>query len=241
MDDGWTIAALIAATAAAGVLRGYSGFGGALVMAPFFLRVVGPAESVALISVIHLLTSLQGVRTSLRLVDFAVIGPLAIAAILSVPLGVLLLDWLDPNVVKIIVALVVVALALAMSLGGRVPGAPARWKSVAVGVLSGVLNGFCGVGGPPAILYVLTGDNRVAELRAGFIVYFALLYPVTVLALMFAGLIAWKAALAAALLAPVYFLTTEIGHALFRKLQSRLFVPVCMLVLCLSGLSMLFI
>ncbi len=104
-----------------------------------------------------------------------------------------------------------------------------------------MLNGFCGVGGPPAILYVLTGDNRVAELRAGFIVYFALLYPVTVLALMLAGLIAWKAVLAAALLAPVYFLTTEIGHALFRTLQSRLFVPVCMLVLCLSGLSMLFI
>ena len=44
MNESWTIAVLAAATAAAGILRGYSGFGGALVMAPAFLRVTSPAE-----------------------------------------------------------------------------------------------------------------------------------------------------------------------------------------------------
>ena len=119
-----TIAGLIAATIAAGVLRGYSGFGGGLVMAPFFIRMIGPTGSVVLISMIHLLTSFQGVRRSVSLVDFRIVGPLTALAVLSVPLGVLLLDELDPHLIKTAVAVVVIALALAMTFGARIPGSP---------------------------------------------------------------------------------------------------------------------
>jgi len=241
MYDALTIAALVAATAAAGVLRGYSGFGGALVMAPFFIRLIGPTESVVLISVIHLMTSFQGVRRSVSMVDFELIGPLTVAAVLSVPLGVLLLGLLEPHLVKTIVAVVVVTLALAMTFGLRVPGRPNRWTSTGVGILSGVLNGFCGIGGPPAVLYVLAGDSPSAELRASFIVFFAVLYPVTVVTLGLSGLITWPALLTGVALAPAYFAATELGHLLFRTAHSRFFVPVCAFILCLSGLSMLLV
>ena len=240
MYDPLTLTALATVTAAAGVLRGYSGFGGGLVMAPFFIRLVGPTESVVLMSVIHLLTCFQGVRRSISLVDFRIIGPLTVAAVLSVPLGVLLLGMMEPRLVKTVVAIAVVALALAMSFGLRMPGSPTPFRSVIAGFFSGVLNGFCGIGGPPAVLYVLAGNNPSAELRASFIVFFAVLYPVTVLTLAFAGLLSWQTVLVATLLAPVYFITTELGHALFRSAQSKLFVPVCTAVLCLSAISMLF-
>jgi uncharacterized protein len=240
MSEAWTIAGLIAATIAAGVLRGYSGFGGGLVMAPFFIRMIGPTESVVLISMIHLLTSFQGVRRSVSLVDFRIVAPLTAAAALSVPIGVVLLDELDPHLIKTAVAVVVIVLALAMTFGVRIPGSPTSFRSVVVGLLSGILNGFCGIGGPPAVLYVLAGNSASAELRASFIVFFAVLYPVTVLTLALAGLISWQAFLLSISLTPIYFIATEIGYALFRNVKSRLFVPVCNLVLCLSAFSMLF-
>ena len=235
-----TIAALGATTAVAGILRGYSGFGGGLVMAPLFIRFVGPTGSVVLISLIHLLTSFQGAHRSVKLVDFTIIGPLTLAAIVSVPLGVTLLDWLQPQLIKLATAAIVVALALAMAAGLRMPGRQTRLKSALIGIVAGTLNGFCGMGGPPAVLYVLAGNSASAESRASFILFFAVLYPVTVLTLALSGLIAWPAVLVACLLAPVYFASTEAGHWLFRHLRAGWFVPVCTLVLCLSGVSMLF-
>ncbi len=75
----------------------------------------------------------------------------------TVPLGVYLLDALQPQIVKYVVAAVVIVFGLALSFGAQLPAAPTTSKSIAVGSLSGVLNGLCGIGGPPAVLYLLGG------------------------------------------------------------------------------------
>ena len=87
-----------------------------------------------------------------------------------------------------------------------------------VGVLSGILNGFCGIGGPPAVLYVLARNSASAELRASFILFFAVLYPVTVLTLALAGLISWQALLLSILLISDLFPRDRIG---LRALSQR--------------------
>lgn len=239
MFDPLVMTALAAVTAAAGFLRGYSGFGGGLVMAPFFTRIVGTTESVALISLVHLLTSFQGVRRSVSLIDMRVVAPLLISAVLSVPIGVYLLGTLQPHIVKTIVAIVVIFFAVAMATGVQLPGGPTVPKSIAVGIVSGILNGFCGIGGPPAVLYVLGGKGSSDRLRASFILFFAVLYPVTVLTLALAGLVTAASVISSLALAPVYFLATEVGRWCFQTIHSRYFVPVCTIILCLSGLSML--
>ena len=239
MIDPTATTALAAATAAAGFLRGYSGFGGGLVMAPFFTRIVGTTDSVALISLVHCMTSFQGVRKSVALIEMRVLAPLLISAVLSVPIGVYLLGTLKPDIVKMVVAVVVIVFAIAMSAGAQLPGGPTVPKSIAVGIVSGILNGFCGIGGPPAVLYVLGGERASDRLRASFILFFAVLYPVTVATLAFAGLVTTASVVTALILSPVYFVATEAGRWCFQTVHSRYFVPVCTIVLCLSGLSML--
>lgn len=219
------VAALAAAAAAAGFLRGYSGFGGGLVMAPFFTRIVGPAKSVVLISLVHLLTGFQGVRKSVTLTDNRVVLPLVVSAVVTVPLGVYLLDALQPQIVKYVVAAVVIVFALALSFGAELPAAPTISKSIAVGSLSGVLNGLCGIGGPPAVLYLLGGKASSDRLRASFILFFAVLYPMTVLTLAVAGLVSMASILNALILTPVYFLATEAGRRCFEIHPFALFCP----------------
>jgi len=241
MPDIPKFAGLALATLAAGFLRGYSGFGGGLVMAPFFTRVVGPADSVALISLIHVLTGFQGVRVSAPLTDKNIVLPLLISAVICVPAGVYLLEALEPQFVKTVVAAIVIVFAIAVSAGAELRGGPTVVKSILVGSVSGILNGFCGIGGPPAVLYLLGGGRGASNrLRASFIIFFAVLYPATVLTLALAGFIGLHATLTAVLLAPIYFGTTEGGRWCFHALPSRWFVPVCTAVLCLSGVSMLF-
>jgi len=239
MLDPLVMTALATAAAAAGFLRGYSGFGGGLVMAPFFTRTVGATESVALISLVHLMTSFQGVRKSVPLIDMRVLAPLLVSAVLSVPVGVYLLGTLQPHIVKAVVAVVVIAFAIAMSAGVQLPGGPTVLKSISVGIVSGILNGFCGIGGPPAVLYVLGAQGSSDRLRASFILFFAVLYPVTVVTLALAGLVTTASVVSALVLSPIYFVATEAGRWCFQSVHSRYFVPACTIVLCLSGLSML--
>jgi hypothetical protein len=66
-----------------------------------------------------------------------------VAAVISVPFGVYLLAFLQPHTVKLAIAVIVVVFALLLDAG----------------VLSGILNGFSGISGPPAILYILNHDD----------------------------------------------------------------------------------
>lgn len=231
---------LAAATFGGGFLRGYSGFGGALVMAPFFIHLLGPSESVALISVMHLITAFQGVRPSLRIYDRTIILPMLAAATISVPIGVYLLDLADPHTVKRAVAVIVVVFAALLGFGIRLVGRPTFVKSIAAGSLAGILNGFSGMGGPPAILYLLSHEDASHQKRAGFILLFAVLYPVTVAALWAGGALTYNSILYAFLLTPANYLATEVGRICFHRVHSKFFVPVCTIALCITGLSMLF-
>lgn len=238
MLDYPSIAGLILTTAGAGVLRGYSGFGGGLLMAPVFTMLVGSTQSVVLISIIHLLTGLQGMRQAVKIVDWPMLAPLAGAAVLSIPIGVILLGRLEPHATKVVVATIVLLFAAAIGNGFRLQSR-SKWIAVPVGLISGILNGFCGIGGPPAVIYLLSDPRPSAKMRAALIVFFAILYPTTCALLGFSGLIEFSSAIIGALLAPVYFLGTEAGHLCFRRLHSRFFAPVCTLILCFSGLSLL--
>ena len=237
--DALLIAGLAIATFAGGFLRGYTGFGGALVMAPVFTRLLGPVESVALISVMHLITAFQGVRSSMKLYDRGVILPMLVAAVISVPIGVYLLGSVAPHTVKVYVAIIVVVFAIALAVGVRIVEKASVAKSVVVGSLAGILNGFCGIGGPPAIMYLLNHDHPSERLRAGFIVLFAVLYPVTVAVLWFGGAITRVSIVYALALTPINFIATEVGRVFFHRIPSRFFMPVCTIALCVVGITML--
>jgi uncharacterized membrane protein YfcA len=58
--------ALAATALAAGVLRGFTGFGGALAMAPVFAVLLGPAASLGTVVAVNLLTSWQMLGASWR-------------------------------------------------------------------------------------------------------------------------------------------------------------------------------
>lgn len=231
---------LSAATCGGGFLRGYTGFGGALVMAPFFTRLLGPIESVAIISVLHSITALQGVRPSLTIYNRPVILPMVCSAIVSLPIGVYLLGALEPSTAKKAIAVIVIVFAILLSTGFSRVGRPTLAKSIAAGGLAGILNGFSGIGGPPAVLYLLSSQDSSHRLRAGFILFFAVLFPITVVALLFGGAVTYTSLAYAVALTPINYLATEAGRICFHRMHSRYFTPVCTTALCLLGLSMLF-
>lgn len=227
---------LLSITLLAGIVRGLTGFGGALVMAPFFTTSLGSTASVVVIVLVHMLTSLQGLSHSLRVTEWRAVAPLLMSSIIALPLGIWSLHLVDPVLVKRLAGATCVAFSLAMLLRIGFKAPATRMKSILVGVASGALNGMTGMGGPPAVLYMLSWNNSASGYRANFISFFAILYGVTFVLLVLSGAVTWFACFIAILLVPAYFFATILGSAIFRKVHSDAFIPICSVLLLVVGL-----
>ncbi|HYC63535.1 MAG TPA: TSUP family transporter, partial [Reyranellaceae bacterium] len=99
MPDLLAASFLIAAGVAfvAGMVRGFAGFGAAMLMTPVFSALHGPAVGVALCLLLEIAVALPLLPRVVGLVDWRRIGLLALAAAAAAPFGNLLLTHVDPE------------------------------------------------------------------------------------------------------------------------------------------------
>jgi uncharacterized membrane protein YfcA len=168
----WPLAALVVI---GGVVRGFTGFGFAMVFIPVASMLVGPVAAVALVWVIDMPFALPLAARSLRRADWREVVPLVIGSTAVMPLGVWLLTTLDRGLTRWIIALAIAAALAALVSGWRYAGAPGRRLSLGVGGLSGLTSGLAGLGGVPlAIFWLGAQDKSAGRARDNLQVFFLL-------------------------------------------------------------------
>ncbi len=156
---------LLAVAFIAGLARGFSGFGAALIFMPLASSIIGPRSIAPLLLIIAAVAALGLLPRGWLLADRPSIGTMTLGALVGVPLGTYALTRMDPLALRWgIVALVVLLLGLLMS-GWRYHGRPATPLTVGVGGLAGFFSGAAQVGGPPVVAYWLGGGGN-GECRA---------------------------------------------------------------------------
>lgn len=213
--------ALIAALA--GVVRGVTGFGGAMVMAPPLALLLGPKITVPVVLLLESLAAAPQVLQTLGLVRWRVVAPMLAATCLTVPLGGYFLATAEPHVVRRATALVVIVFSLLLLRGWRYRGAQRTGTGVALGGLSGAMLGATSIGGPPVILYLLAGPDRIEVTRANLTLFVAG-SCIAGLALLWAqGVLDPAGAWAALWLAPGYYGGLVVGTRLFARFDDARF------------------
>jgi len=214
---------LILAFLAAGLVRGFTGFGTALIVMPVATRVVPPAEAILVVMVAGMLSWGAIVPRAWREADRREVGLLTLGAVLAAPLGVALLSVLDPVPVRWVVSVAAAVTLVALISGWRYHGRVA-WPGLAgIGGAAGVLGGVTGLTGPPVILFYLSGPGRAAEVRANTILFLALLDIGIFANLFLRDMVSARAVGLAAILAVPYVLTILIGQRLFRPELERFY------------------
>jgi len=235
--DALTWSVVVLAALAGGMLRGLTGFGAALLMAPLLSMVLSARETMCLVTLLNALPMGRAtLRAAGRAFDREVMLPMTAAAFVGVPCGIALVGALPAQAFGAVIGAAVVASALALMSGITLVGARSLHGSLGFGMLSGVLTGFGGVGGPPAILYLLGVESDSHRARANFIVFFAGLYPVALIALAVLGMMHWGELLLGAMLAPLFHLGGVGGARLYRRVGKREFRPFVLVLLVAAGL-----
>jgi uncharacterized protein len=224
------IAALVAIVA--GMVRGFAGFGAAMLMTPVFSALYGPAVGVALCLLLEIAVALPLLPRVVGLVDWRRIGLILLAAAVGVPVGNLLLTRVDPEPMRWAISAIVLGAVVMLASGWRYHGKPHVAATLATGVSSGFLNGLSGMAGPPIAFYYLAGNDPAATVRANLTTYFVFVDLTAVSVFVARDLIGWSTGLQGLVLAPAVVLGGLLGERLF-PLASEIFyrrLALCLLV-----------
>jgi len=93
---------VIAAVVAGGLVRGFAGFGSALVIVPPLAILFGPQVAVAMEVIIEIPVTLSLLPAAVKHAKRDVIFPMLVAILVAIPIGTLALKLLDPEPMKIV-------------------------------------------------------------------------------------------------------------------------------------------
>lgn len=200
---------------AAGLVRGFSGFGFAIAAVPLLSLLAPPADIVPLVVLLQLCISLQGLRPAWAAADFASLRWLAPGAALATPLGLWALAWLPEAPVRLLIAALVGATVAVLAGGWRLPRTPHGAAVGLVGVLSGLCNGLAAMPGPPVIAYYLAVPLPAAAGRGAMIVLFLMTSVAAFVPLLLAGHLPDAVLVVAGL--PAVWAGSTLGEYLYRR------------------------
>ncbi len=208
-----------AVVALAGFMRGVTGFGGSMLMAPPLSLMLGPVAAVVTALLLEAAAALVMFRDAWPKIRGTTLLYLTVPACITVPIGAHLLLSLDPSLTRKAIGGVVVVFSLALLLGFRYSGSPRPATSLALGGLVGLSLGATSVGAPPVILYLLSGPDPAAVTRANLTVFVTSISVIGVVMLVAAGAVTRQLAIGGAILTIPYLTATWLGGRLFAKLN----------------------
>ncbi|WP_249680611.1 sulfite exporter TauE/SafE family protein [Roseococcus pinisoli] len=231
----WQLWAALFATAIAGLMRGYAGFGTAIILAPVYSALWEPRAGVPVLLILELVISLQLLPRAFKDADRRVILPLGGAACLATPIGTFVLLSADPELLRRFIGGFVLVFGFLLMSGWRYHGSRPLPLNLAIGTSAGLLKGATGMSGPPVILYLLSGPEEARQHRANLILFFGLIAIVSVLGPTLGGLMTLDVLAKVLWILPLQILCVRIGASLFHVIPVRLYKPFALAVLVASG------
>lgn len=165
------LAVIISAALIGGIVRGFSGFGTALIFLPLASPFLGPFGAIIALTIMDIFGPLPNLRRAWASVDKADLARLLVGCAVILPVGLWLLTRSDPEVFRYLVSLISLSMLAALILGLRYRGRVGRGMVTSIGGAAGFLGGIAGIPGPAVILFYMSRPLPVAVIRATILLF----------------------------------------------------------------------
>lgn len=216
-------AAAVAIAALSGLVRGFSGFGSALIYMPLISMVYGPSIAAPTLVAIDSICALPFALQAAPQCTPREVAPVSIAAALVLPIGAMALVAIDPLTLRWAVAAAVLAALAALMSGWRYHGRPTLAASLVTGALAGFGAGAVQIGVPPLLVFWLGGANKAVTVRANIMVYFIVQGTLSCLVYFLNGLFTPRVLALSLLLGLPFAVATAIGAFWFHGASEALY------------------
>ena len=208
-----------------------AGFGFALISVPLLLPFMELDEIVPIILPLVLINDYAITARNKGVLKPKVILPMATAATLGIPLGILILSNVSMYILKIFVSIVVLVAALLLLSGKTLTIRKEGFISVFAGFLSGVLASTSGLSGPPVTLFLINQQWQKMEFRNNLGLYFAIVDSIAVISLLLSGFINNQSLMLDLMLTPSVLAGYLLGNVLLKSIRQDVFVRMTVLII----------
>lgn len=200
----------------AGVVRGFSGFGYAVIVVLGLNLLLAPQAALATAILLDLACCLGLLRDAVVQCHRPLLGRLVAGMLLALPLGLWAVTWLPAGIMSQLVAGISLLGGVLLLVDRPLPALAHRF-SISAGIASGLAMTTASAGGPPLMLYLLNQPLPAAVQRATAILFFALCSAAVLSGLAFGGLITPGVLQMAAWMVLPSLLGNQIGQWLFHR------------------------
>ena len=224
MGEGWLTFWILAVIFLATLIRSTFGFGEALVAVPLLALLIPVEVAVPLATLLSITVAAVVVLQDWRHIHVRSAGWLVLPTFAGIPLGLLLLTTTAAQVVKGILALLIIAFSLYCVVSGSRLELRNDRLAWLFGFGAGVLGGAYGMNGPPLVVYGALRRWSAEHFRATLQGYFLPASTVGMCGYWLAGL--WVTAVTRYFLLslPVALAAIFLGRLLNRRLKGRGFI-----------------
>jgi len=225
---------------AGGFVSGFSGFAMGLVVSGVWLHIITPIQTAALIAGYGLLTQGYGILKLRAKLNWRNIWPLVLGTTVGIPIGVLLLTYINPANIRfgvgvLLVLYTVYGLARPAFKPIRI-GIPA---DIAIGVTNGLVGGLTGLGGiVSTISCQLRGWSKDAQ-RAVFQPVLFAAFVIICISMGVTGAFTTETLKLYGLGLPFMLAGIWSGFKLYGKIDDDTFRKAVLILLLLAGLSLI--
>jgi len=229
----WLVMTILLASA----VRGFTGFGSALIFVPIANIFLPPADVIAVIALVGLGGMAALLPRALKVAEVKEVSILSVAALLTVPFGLWAMTQVDRDLVRWAVAVVASGMLVALILGWRYHGKLTLPRMAGLGGTAGAIGGLTGLTGPAVILFYLANGSRAEIVRANTILFLSILDVVIVFNMAVSGLLTADVVALGLMLSIPYFCASRVGQALFDPKYEKTYRTMAYLVIALAVLT----
>ncbi|MBY5401903.1 sulfite exporter TauE/SafE family protein [Rhizobium leguminosarum] len=230
------IYALMAFAFIAGLARGFSGFGAALIFIPLGGAIVGPKLISPILLVIDGIAALGMIPSAWRGANRPEVFVMAAGAALGVPAGTAILALLDPLLLRWSITIIAICLLALLVSGWRYHGEPSAPLTCGIGLIAGLFSGTAQLGGPPVVAYWLGGKSDFTRVRANVVLYFSISSVFSAISYYVGGLFVPAVFALSAVILPSYAVGLYGGSKLFGLAEERTFRIACYILIAAAAI-----
>tara|TARA_B100000214_G_scaffold62052_1_gene40593 strand:- start:724 stop:1494 length:771 start_codon:yes stop_codon:yes gene_type:complete len=232
--NGLLYVALAALTA--GIVRGFSGFGTAMIFLPVAGKYFEPVTAIIILTIMDLCGPVLIVPRALRDAYKPDLLRLIGGMIITLPIALYFLLNMETELFRYIVSILALILVFVLATGWRFQRQLDSSALIGLGGIAGVCGGIAGVPGPPVILFYMASTQPVKVIRANNLLF---LFGFDIFALLFlsiAGALNVSAVVLGLILAIPMGLGNVIGAALFNPEKEKFYRKIAFCIITLSAL-----
>jgi len=226
---------------AGGFINGLAGFGTALFALGFWLQIMPPVQAVLIVLVMSVLSGVQGAILVRKSIQWPRLGRFLLPAFVGIPIGTALVVWIDPTLLKLVIAGFLILYGLFFAFRKELPAMTRRTPVIdgVIGFAGGVLGGLAGLSGALPTMWCAMRPWPKTEQRAVLQPYNLAVQVVAILVFLVQGAFTRETLVILAVATPFTLGAAQVGLFIFKRMGDAQFRRLLIVLMLMSGIILM--